>query len=87
MKAEARSAAVVVWGKVVDVSGVSRGTVEVREVAAALGSVHGSRYGWRTYLGDADSQGVDAGGEDTPLVVPHGVVNMLVPVAWAREGG
>ena len=85
MKAEARSAAVV--GKVVDVSEVPRGTVEVREVVAALGPVHDSQYGWRMYLGDADSQGVDAGGEGTPLVVLHAVVNKLTRVAWAREGG
>lgn len=45
MRAEARSAAMVVRGKVVDESELSRGTAEVREVVAALGPIHDSQYG------------------------------------------
>ncbi len=87
MRAGARSAAMVVRGKVVDESELCRGTVEVREVVAALGLIHGSRYGWRMNLGGADSQGADAVVEDMMSVVPHAAVNKLVRVAWAREGG
>ena len=71
----------------VDEGEMSRGTVEVREVVAALGPIHGSRYGCRMNLADADSQGADAGVEDMLLVVPHAAVNKLVQVAWVREGG
>lgn len=87
MRAEARSAAMVVRGKVVDESELSRGTAEVREVVAALGSIHDSQYGWRMNPGDGDSQGAGAEVEDMLLVGPHAAVDKAVQVAWAREGG
>jgi hypothetical protein len=76
---EAGSAAAVVQGKVADEVGV-RGTVDVR-VAAALGSVHGSHFGWRMGQMGVDRQGAGAGVEDTVLVVLHEVVDKP---AWAR---
>ena len=88
MRAEARSVAMVVRGKVVDESELSRGSVEVRKVvAAALAPIHGSQCGWCMNLGDASSQGADDEVEDTLLVVPHAAVNKLVRVAWVQEGG
>lgn len=83
MSASTRS---VVRGKVVGESELARGTVDVREVVAALGPIHGSRFGWCMDLGDADSQGAGVGVEDRPLVGPHVVVNKLVQVVWAQEG-
>lgn len=69
----------------VDESELARGSVEAQEVLAA--PIHGSRFGWHMDLGDADSQGAEAGVEGTPLVVLHVVVNKVVQVAWAQEEG